>query len=383
LEPDRYEIVTDTAGFLALQPGWDDLHARSSERRFSQSFLWCLKSWQAVEEPRGRTLFCIVARNGKRPVLIWPFVRYRRGLWSVATQLGCAYAEYMGPLVEESGEADQRILDAWRELKKRCDCHIIEMSSVASESSLHNLVANETAGQVREITPSFAVEWSGIQDWNDYLESLHGDNRRKQSARNRRRLEKMGSLVFSAIEGGDAAAQVVDWILPRKVEQLAVAGQRGPWLETEAYRNLLTSVACGSSPAGSILTFTLNLNDQIIAALMSRVDTRRIEMMNTVFESEYGKYGPGQILMEECLKWALERRLDFDMRIGDYPYKRSWANSEREIIGYEFVNSRLGRGYSLYLRLVLCLHRVKRLMPAPARRRAKILLRSALLGKRP
>lgn len=381
LEAVQYEIVTGEARFLALQPEWDALHARSAERRFSQSFLWCWKSWQAVEQPRGRSLFCIIAREGERPVLIWPFVRYRHVLWSVAAQLGCAYAEYAGPLVEDGREADQRIIDAWGALRKRCGCDIVELSSVASGSRMHRVIAKETTGRVREITPSFAVEWSGIQDWADYLQSLQGDNRRKQSARNRRRLEKIGSFAFSTIEGGSAAAQVIDWILPRKVEQLANTGRRGPWLETEAYRNLLTSVACDSSSAGSILTFTLMLNDQIIAALMSRVDARRIEMMNTVFDPEYGKYGPGQILMEDCLEWALEHRLDFDMRIGDYPYKRSWANSQREIIGYEFANSRLGRGYSPYLQLVSRLRRVKQLVPAPARRRAKILLRSVLPKK--
>ncbi len=47
-ESDRYEIITDIASLRALEADWQDLAARCPTHRFSESFAWCLATWDAV-----------------------------------------------------------------------------------------------------------------------------------------------------------------------------------------------------------------------------------------------------------------------------------------------------------------------------------------------
>src|SRR5262245_4656776 len=104
-EHDRFEIVTEDEVFKALAGDWDELCGLVGEIRCSQSFVWCWTTWEAVEQPRGRRLHCIVGRNQERAFLIWPFVVSDRPGLLVASPLGCAYAEYPDPLVEGGSES--------------------------------------------------------------------------------------------------------------------------------------------------------------------------------------------------------------------------------------------------------------------------------------
>jgi CelD/BcsL family acetyltransferase involved in cellulose biosynthesis len=235
------------------------------------------------------------------------------------------------------------------------------------------MMTDEKKAKIVETVPTFSVEWDGYQDWLSYYGSLKGDYRRKLKS-TRRNFELVGKLVFEPSEDSAQCVAVIDWILRHKVEQLARTGRRGPWLESEAYRNLLSVAAAQPCTEGRVMTFVLKLDDRIVAAQMSRVDARRIEMMNTIFDSAFAKYGPGHILIEGCLEWACERKLDFDMRIGDFPYKRRWANRECDAITYHVVNAGWGRMYVAYCDVRRRLHQTKMLVPDSWRRFIKAAL---------
>jgi CelD/BcsL family acetyltransferase involved in cellulose biosynthesis len=57
---------------------------------------------------------------------------------------------------------------------------------------------------------------------------------------------------------------------------------------------------------------------------------RRYVGHNSAFDPDLAAYGPGQAHLYEVLRYALsEGAVEFDLRAGDYPYKRKWANAER------------------------------------------------------
>src|SRR5262249_15822689 len=71
----------------------------------------------------------------------------------------------------------------------------------------------------------------------------------------------------------------------------------------------------------------------------------QIEYLIPAFDPAYAKYSPGQLLIEDILKWAFERRLDLDFRLGNQPYKETWANSTSEAVSYQFVISLRGAAF--------------------------------------
>jgi CelD/BcsL family acetyltransferase involved in cellulose biosynthesis len=115
--------------------------------------------------------------------------------------------------------------------------------------------------------------------------------------------------------------------------------------DTNIYKTFLIAVA-QTKAIEQLKVFTLKVNDEIISARLSRISKRRVENVISTFSPAYSKYGPGQLLLEDILKWAFERRLDCDLRLGDQPHKQSWANSTSQATTYQFINSLRGAAFS-------------------------------------
>jgi CelD/BcsL family acetyltransferase involved in cellulose biosynthesis len=95
------------------------------------------------------------------------------------------------------------------------------------------------------------------------------------------------------------------------------------------------------------MLFVLKFDGRIISAVLGRISKFSAEAVIAAFDRSYGQYGPGHLLYEDILKWALERRLELDFRIGNEAYKKDWTNRESEVITYRFINSIWGAAFSL------------------------------------
>ena len=276
-EDDVFEIVKDAEAFKALKGDWEDLCARSSQSRFSQSFVWCWTTWETVERPRGRRLHCIVARNRCRIVLIWPFIVYPKSFLFTASPLGSAYSEYPDPLVEDGPETDTRIEAAWRTLCDTCGCDLIKLPYVREGSELHRLIVGKTGKKAKIVSrvANLYVSWHNYDNWQSYYRGRSSKDRR-EDGRRRRRLSERGKVTLEIIEGANCAASV-EWAIANKVKQLALTNRRGgSWLKTKAYRNLLVGAATRSSLEGKIVMFVLKLDDQnVIRGTNLRLDDVR------------------------------------------------------------------------------------------------------------
>jgi CelD/BcsL family acetyltransferase involved in cellulose biosynthesis len=358
--PDRYEIITDHNEFLSLKEHWDDLYRRSIEDDLTQSFEWCRCSWEIVAKPRGHRLHCLIGWRGERAVLIWPFVTHRRFFRTVANPLGPETSEYSGVLVEGGPEAQQRIFTAWKMLRRNLPSDKITLPFVKMGSPLHRvIVTNKITPHSVQVLQTPLVSWDGYQDWENYHRLLKHDFRHSLR-RTRRRLSEHGNLSFEIVQDEDCFAVVLDWIFHHKANWFARTNIRSIWRETEIYKEFLVAVA-QTKGFEQITVFTLKINDEIISAVFCRISKSRVEAVIAVFDPTYAKYGPGQLLYEEILRWAFERRLDCDFRLGDQPYKQSWANCTSQAITYYFVNSlwgavfaRAGKAYAGALRWFEC-----------------------------
>lgn len=85
---DGVQIIRNVPAFLAFAREWRDLCNKVPQHYFTQSFDWCRGRWEEVTDPRGRRLYCLVARQDQCAVLIWPLVMYRNRFWPFARPLG-------------------------------------------------------------------------------------------------------------------------------------------------------------------------------------------------------------------------------------------------------------------------------------------------------
>jgi CelD/BcsL family acetyltransferase involved in cellulose biosynthesis len=373
VDADRYEVVTDLDALAALREEWNALYDRAAQPYFSQSFAWCWTSWEKVSQPRGRRLHCLVARRGGRVVLIWAFVSHRLGPWSVTRPLGPETTEYTSVLVEEGPDVGARIAQAWKALRASCATDIVMLPLVGAASTLDQCLAAETLPVFIETDPTSYVSVARYGGWAAYHRSLPNDMRRG-IVRRRRRLQEQGMLSFDPAVDAAQRAAVIDWILERKREWLAEMKLHNPWLLTPTYREFLLAMAASSDARGRVVVSALRLGDRIIAADVLRADDRRVEDILTAFDPAFATYGPGQIILEECLKWALEQGRDFDFRIGSEAYKAKWTNEHDRTVSYEFGATRWGAIYILYRNAARRASNLRYLVPPAWRRRVKGML---------
>ena len=220
----------------------------------------------------------------------------------------------------------------------------ITLPFVKAGSPLHRaIVASEVAALSEEVWSTPYLCWHGHQDWNSYYRSLKPDFRAELS-RTRRRLSEQGNLTFELVTDSTRVPAVLDWLFRHKTDLLARTNQQSIWRETDVYRNFLIAVT-RTEMFEQIRLFNLRLNDQIVSAVLCRISKYRVELVIAAFDPTFSKYGPGHLLFEGVLKWAFERRLDCDFRLGREAYKKLWTNSTSEAITYRFVNSLRGAAF--------------------------------------
>jgi CelD/BcsL family acetyltransferase involved in cellulose biosynthesis len=309
-----------SASELTLAAEWDDLAARCPGYYFAQTHQWADAAWRHIARPRGRQLQCLSLREAGRLVGVWPLAVERRGRLRIVRPLGTEGSEYSAPLVEPGPDLPARTKLLWRTAAKLGD--LVVLPNVRADTPLASVL--QRAGLWR--SPDFAapapfVARSDHADWAAYQQTLDVSLRRKMR-RVRRRLAEKGRYTFAAEEPATSAA-LIDWILEQKKHWLDRAGLQSDWIGHSDYRDFVAALASRSDTG--LRLFAVKLDGVPIAAKLATVDPARFESHIGVYDPQWSFYSPGQIMTEDCLAWAFERGLDFDLRIGEEPYKRDWA----------------------------------------------------------
>ncbi|MGH6840121.1 MAG: GNAT family N-acetyltransferase, partial [Methylocella sp.] len=296
----------------------------------AQSFDWCRAGWETVAAPRGRRLFVLVTREEGRTVLIWPLVEAKFGPCRVLRPLGAEATEYFNLLVEDGSETTRRVSTAWEMLKRTRGVDMLYLANVRSDTALDGLLTQDRRCRIIARSVLFWVHWPHATGWEAYWRSRSG-HFRKRVINYRRRLADRGKIGFEVVDCADRFAGLVDWILLHKRARLATQWRGADWLFAASYREFLRLAAGQIRAPGRLAVFLLSLDGTPAAALFSCIDGRRVEAFILAFDIRYAAVSPGKTLLANCVQWALERGLEFDMRSGDEPYKERWAN-ERGIL---------------------------------------------------
>jgi len=341
---DGVQIIKSVPAFLTLEREWRGLCNRVPDHYFTQGFDWCRASWEKIAEPRGRRLHCLVVRQDRRAVLIWPLVTYRQRFWSIARPLGPETTEYTAPLVEDGPHSAQWIAEAWRIVRKTSISDVIFLPYVRADSPLHRIISREEAAVPPRIDKTSYINWDAYPDWDSYYHTL--DRKERQGvSRRRRRLSELGTLTFRPMIDPHECPEVVDWMLAQKADWLRRTGRQSPWRDGDEYRRFLVALSSRTEGVPRMVISLLSLDGKFVAAALSRRDNARLEGVIIVFDPAYRQFGPGKILQEAVIRWACEQRLIFDYRIGAEAYKRHMSNGECDAISYAFANSLWGKAY--------------------------------------
>lgn len=266
-----------------------------------------------------------------------------------------------------------RIEMAWAVLRRTARADIVALPLVREGSELHRLLAIQTIPAFVDRDPASHVSRALHPSWDQYRLSLPNDMR-KGITRRRRRLQEKGTLAFEPSEIESRRVAVIDWILTQRRTWLAETKRHNPWLLTPEYRNFLVATATDTDGSSGLVVSVLRLGDRIIAADIFRRDASRVEDFLTAYDPEFSAFGPGQMILEECIRWAFSQDLDFDLRIGSEGYKKLWTKEHIEVFSYEFATTFWGRSYVTARSVAQRLSRLRYNVPPEWRRKIKAAL---------
>ncbi|MFM0738798.1 GNAT family N-acetyltransferase [Paraburkholderia xenovorans] len=323
-----HEIITDEAGFRALQPEWDELWTRAGGWYY-QAFGNCRIAWDQVAKPLGRKLHVIVRREQGRAVLIFPLVTYRRALWTYLIPLCSESADFTSILVEDNARTAELVEDAWQVARTRCGADFVHMPYLPDRTDLYRLAMQERHPVIREHTPSYFAnlhEESARYDWKGFCETLgrlHGNKPGKVE----QRLAAAGKVRVDVIDSHDPVriAASVDALLTWKRMWGERVGKHGHWLYSEHYRNFLVEWLSTEGSEVTAHAIVVTVDDAAVAVLLMCKDARGVTGIIASFDPAFAKWSPGILAVETMAKWAFERHLDLDCGAGSEAFKAYWS----------------------------------------------------------
>lgn len=323
--PLQYDIIRDEAAFLALRDEWDALW-RSAHGPYYQSFDVCWLAWQEVARPRGRKLLCIVKREAGKLVLAWPLVSFKRQFWTYVVPLGPDAGDYTSVLVEDGPYTAAQVEGAWRVARRHCGADFVHMPYMKEHTALYRAVSREPNVLFAEQHPSWVAQLRGEASWESFCADI-GRRHRKKPGQRERRLAKEGDLAVRMLEPSDTTeiASLVDWMLECKRGWSDRTDKRGEWLHSPYYRNFLVRLLSPDAGAAMARIVAVSLDGRPVATTIISGGNPCASAIIAGFDAQFGRFGPGKVSMEHCVKWALENRFDVDFGVGDEDFKSYWS----------------------------------------------------------
>jgi CelD/BcsL family acetyltransferase involved in cellulose biosynthesis len=336
------DIVNSEAGFLALREAWGTLWAAQIDALGSQTFEWCWICLQTIAKPRGRLLHIVVGREGSRVVLIWPLVLARRHAWTVLRPLGTESTEYAAPLVASGPDADAIVADMWAWLRVKTDADLICAPFVPNGTPLHGAISSTPGWAYAHQDIAMRVEWEGVPTWDAYYRTLSA-KRMSNIRRCRNRLSEIGVFTSEPVETSAELQEVVRWVLAQKrVWRKRNARTGGEWVDEPDYEACILAIARDDLERPLIGGWALRLGGALIAASIKRVGSARLEAFIFAYDHDYARFGPGEILLLDELKWAFDNRRSLDFRIGAEHYKAHFRAQRTNVVSYDCARTPLG-----------------------------------------
>jgi CelD/BcsL family acetyltransferase involved in cellulose biosynthesis len=320
-----FETCRDLASFSALEPEWTRLHRRAKGEYF-QSFGFCHSSLVTEPPDARRALHCIVGRRRGQAVVIWPLMTSSKACWKFAEALTPPNESPSDMLVAPEADAEAIVEAAWREAIRATRADVFKLWRVRRSSLLYAFFQRNAMirSAMDENTP--IADLRREPAWDAFCRSRPGRERNAPDYL-KRRLAKQGEFALERIDARDGRLPaLVEWFVTQKRKWASDKSIASRWTFSDESPAFWKSIlARDATDADGFHLFVLSLKGEPIAVNIVAVGGERAYLVANTYDLDHKKLSPGVMLVDECVKWAFERRLDFDFGSGEQRYKTSWS----------------------------------------------------------
>jgi CelD/BcsL family acetyltransferase involved in cellulose biosynthesis len=303
--------------------------------------IWCDTIGKAR---RIRPFFIGVFDNAGQAILLLPLGIERMHGLRVLRFLDGGVCDYNAPVVLEPTRRWQRdtIQQVWQELIRalpRFDIAIFDkmpadVCGVPNPFVFLGSKPFSESGHLTNITGS----------WDEYVATKLPY--RRKSGQQRRKLAKVGPVLFRVAETSAERQHIVQAMMRQKSRRCIETGQSDE-LGLPGYRQYYITMTERFIWPGPLLVAALKVGDDIVSTSWSLILDRRFLWLVTTFEGdEWRRFSPGRILLEHLLEWCFANRITiFDSGIGDEGYKLEYSDQEIALYQSHIPVTLLGKFY--------------------------------------
>ena len=325
---DRFDIVTTSAGFAALEGEWTALFARAaSGTQAFQGFEW-LAHWAAVylDSSSSRTSLSIVTvRRDGRLVLVWPLVVERVAGIRQLAWMGDPVSQYGDILADDIPGRAAMIRASWAFITQTIPADAVRLAKVRADAAAAPLMADLGA----RIVASEEAPWCDLAKAGTFekFQSRFNAKAQKNRRRHARRLEERGTLAFERHTCGEAAADAVAacivlkraWLNSKGLVSRAFADER-----IEAF--FKRTLASQHRPAGVAVSLLRSAGEIADASIVVDAKGRRAVHI-VAYGLKFEKSGPGGVHLEHAVRQAFSDGVSvLDFMAPRHDYKMEWAD---------------------------------------------------------
>jgi len=296
-----------------------------------QTFDWLSRWYRIVGMPHRIVPFLVVVRDSEYCRAILPLgVEERMGLRML---VGVNHSDYIAPILGADNTRSDWVQSMYSEVVKECSRRGIDLIYLPKlpeliEHQPNPLLELPCTFQVN----SYAVRLSGT--WKSYYSVRLDASARHDSRRRRKRLSELGRLRFLVAQERTDILRLVERMIEQKRQRYRETGVQDQFVDP-AHADFYRTLALDLVPKGIVHLSALMLDDRILAAHWGAIHGKRFYHLMPSYESQWRKYSPGRLLLEDLLKWCYESGLEvLDFTGGEEKYKQDWSNEKMRLFCY-------------------------------------------------
>ena len=300
--------ILDTAGLLALGSEWEEL----VENAFEENAYYCRKYCNALlNHIEKRPLKAIAVWKGNNLIALWPFVSDRLhwcGLISLNKAWTTDYTTTSIPLIDRRSvnEAVCALLDAMGTTHTGSDVWLLP--NISLDGPVNRALKTEMSKQSlpsQTFDPFERAVLTKRGTFEEHMKEHVSKKRRKDLRRNRKRLDELGEVTWTAHESGPELDAAIDAFL--KIEASGWKGDRGTALDCTDATRAFAKEAFGNTKGNSITRAdVLRLDGKPVAINLTLITGNTGFTIKCAYDDAYKGQSVGLLLEEEMIRSVLE-----------------------------------------------------------------------------
>ena len=339
----RWRLVTDEAGFDALEPAWEALEARDPECSPFNAFRWN-RAWWTHYGRSGRLRIVVIETGGEvagiAPLHLVDETECRVLRAKVLRFVGSGgdtSPDYLG-VIAEPGIREAVVECALDALFAMPEWRTARLRDVRSGSALDRAARRRFArarGRARPVATKRVLVADLPGDWQAFRASLP-TKRRKQLNHRRNRLEAAGRARLGIAADAASRERAFEALVRLHRERWRSKGAPGGF-RSDAYVGFHREVIERFAAREELWLVTLELDGDVIGVLYLFRWREDLLFFQSGFSPAHESLSPGHVMFgwtfEEAIRRGLRRA---DMLKGEYAYKRAWARRETFLSDHTF-----------------------------------------------